>query len=180
MGQKLTARVLFIGLDGAGKTSLVNCLEKGPSEFVAQPTVGFLSAEIQRGNVIFAITDTAGGATVRDLWRHYFEQTDAIVWVVDASNPERFNESKNALNAALRDAAMPRECPFLIAANKSDQPGCQNAEAIKTALNLASALNGRSYQVFATSSRNGEGVDPGFTWLRQEIKILFKKRKNSS
>lgn len=69
------------------------------------------------------IYDVSGGEKVRDLWKHYYEDALAIVWVVDASDPETFAESRAALEAALKDPQLKPDTPVLVAANKAGKPG---------------------------------------------------------
>jgi len=79
MGQTISAKILFIGLDGSGKTSLLLFLKQGANDIVPKPTVGFEVKEVKYKGVDMSIYDVAGGAKVRDLWRHYYADAEAIV-----------------------------------------------------------------------------------------------------
>ena len=119
MGASVSAKCLFIGLDGCGKTSFLKFLEEGPHTDDPKPSVGFdtkgkplwssfsqLLTDVKYKGVTFTIYDVAGGEKVRDLWKHYYEDTDAVVWIVDSTAPDRFSESKQALELALKDPNM--------------------------------------------------------------------------
>lgn len=180
MGNVISAKLLFIGLDGAGKTSLLTFLEQGPNDVVPKPSVGFDTRDVKYKGVNFSIYDVAGGQKVRDLWKHYYSEMDAVVWIVDASDPERFAESKAALQTALKDAAMKRDCPILVAANKCDAAGSKSEDEIKQALDLDNLLKGRTWTVKRTNAKKGDGIYDGFKWLSSEIKIAYKKNKKAS
>lgn len=59
---------------------------------------------------------------LRPLWRHYFQNTDGLVFVIDSSDSTRFAEAKTELTSILTDDQM-RGVPFVILANKQDLPG---------------------------------------------------------
>jgi len=177
MGSSLSAKILFIGLDGAGKTSLLTFLKEGPNDIAPKPSVGFETKEVKYKGVVMSIFDVAGASTVRDLWKHYYGEVDAVVWVIDSADQGRFEESKNALTTALKDASMSRTCPMLIAANKCDVNGAKGEDEIKRALELEALLKGRVWAIKKTNSKGGEGIPDSFKWLSAEIKADFKKKK---
>jgi len=178
MGSSLSAKVLFIGLDGAGKTSLLTFLKQGPNDVVPKPSVGFETKEVKYKGVVMSIFDVAGGAKVRELWKHYYPEIDAVVWVVDCAVQGRFAESKAALATALKDASMSRDCPMLIAANKSDISGAKSEEEVKKALDLESLLKGRVWAIKRTSSKGGDGISDAFKWLSAEVKADYKRKRS--
>lgn len=76
-------RVLMLGLDNAGKTSILMHLKQG--EFLdSVPTVGLNVEHISYRNLSMTFWDVGGQA--RSLWRHYFENTSALIFVVDISD----------------------------------------------------------------------------------------------
>jgi len=177
MGQTLSAKILFIGLDGSGKTSLLTFLKQGPNDIVPKPTVGFEVKEVKYKGVDMSIYDVAGGAKVRDLWRHYYADADAIVWVVDCADQGRLAESRQALATALKDASMKTDTPFLVAANKSDLQGAKSDEEVRKALELDTLLKNRSWVIKRINSKGGDGIPDSFKWLSSELKAYFKKMK---
>ncbi len=75
MGSSLSAKVLFLGLNGSGKTTVLKYMQDGPHNEEVKPSVGFNEYEIKYKNVKFNIFDVSGGEKLRDLWKHYYEGT---------------------------------------------------------------------------------------------------------
>jgi len=126
-----------------------------------------------------SIYDVAGGAKVRDLWRHYYADADALVWVVDCADQGRLAESKQALATALKDAAMKTDTPFLVACNKADLAGAKSDEEVRKALDLDTLLKNRPWVIKRINSKAGDGIPDSFKWISQEIKSYFKSHKKS-
>ena len=91
-------RVLVLGLDNAGKTTLVAALrgdaplDGGGGADIA-PTVGFRIDTLQLGAYQLHVWDVGGQRALRTYWRNYFEHTDGLVFVVDAADPARWPEA---------------------------------------------------------------------------------------
>jgi len=179
MGGHLSAKILFIGLDGAGKTSLLTFLKEGPNQIMPQPSIGFETKDVTYKRVKMSIFDVAGGPKVRDLWKHYYGDVDAVVWVVDSADQGRFQESRQAFSNALKDANMKRDCPILVVANKADIEGSKNEDDVKKALDLENLLKNRIWAINKVNSKGGEGISDSFTWLSAQIKADFKKKVRS-
>lgn len=101
------SRILLLGIDGAGKTSLLNKHENpGEAQEQVQPTDGFIVKDVKVKGVKLSVWDVAGKEATRSLWKHYYEQgiTHAIIWVVDSADTQaRLEESRAALTGALLD-----------------------------------------------------------------------------
>ena len=81
-----TGRVVFVGLDNAGKSSILHCLTEGKASQTSKPTIGYQQATIHRSKMELQIWDVGGDAKGRDLWRHYVKNAHAVVFVIDASD----------------------------------------------------------------------------------------------
>lgn len=116
---KKNAKIIFVGLDEAGKTSLMSVLKFGTvSQF--DPTSHAHAEKLEIGNLKVNSVDLGGHKTMRKVWRDYFLKIDAIVYLVDAANAKRFNESKEEFFKVLETPDLPK-VPILLLGNKIDK-----------------------------------------------------------
>eukprot|EP01012_Entosiphon_sulcatum_P048319 TRINITY_DN6680_c0_g1_i1.p1 TRINITY_DN6680_c0_g1~~TRINITY_DN6680_c0_g1_i1.p1 ORF type:complete len:252 (-),score=29.97 TRINITY_DN6680_c0_g1_i1:121-876(-) len=129
---------LIAGLDDAGKTTLLYLLVTGK---VVQPvkTIGFNCETIVVNNFTLHTYDVGGDPRVRPLWRHYVNsRISSLIFVVDASRPDRFTEARDTLQTLLSYAKAERlgNIPVLVFANKQDLPGACCGEIVAASLEL--------------------------------------------
>ncbi|KAJ6858659.1 hypothetical protein NC652_041069 [Populus alba x Populus x berolinensis] len=86
-------RVVMLGLDAAGKTTILYKLHIG-EVLSTVPTIGFNVEKVQYKNVVFTVWDVGGQEKLRPLWRHYFNNTDGLIYVVDSLDRERIGRAK--------------------------------------------------------------------------------------
>ena len=116
IGPKIEMRVVTLGLDGSGKTSILFKLKQ--NEFVqCIPTIGFNVESLEYKNVKFTIWDVGGQPKLRPLWKHYYLNTQAVVFVIDSSNPERLDEAQNELVKLIAEKEL-KDAFILILLNK--------------------------------------------------------------
>eukprot|EP01155_Anaeramoeba_flamelloides_P039106 Anaeramoba_flamelloidesc31301_g1_i1.p2 GENE.c31301_g1_i1~~c31301_g1_i1.p2 ORF type:complete len:128 (+),score=1.65 c31301_g1_i1:678-1061(+) len=101
------------------------------------PTIGFNVETIEHGNDRFTIWDVCAGLRIRPLWRHYYSNTQAIIWVIDTHDTyrERINESYEWLMTVINDDQI-KMLPLLVFANKIDLPNSMSKETIIHELQL--------------------------------------------
>ena len=122
---KKQMRILMVGLDAAGKTTILHKLKLG--EIVTTiPTIGFNVETVEYKNICFKVWDVGGQDKIRPLWRHYFQNTQGLIFVVDSNDRERIQEGTEELQKMLQEDEL-RDAVLLLFANKQDLP---NAMAI--------------------------------------------------
>jgi small GTP-binding protein len=133
-----------------------------------QPTVGFNVETIKYKNIEFTAWDIGGQDRLRSLWSYYFHNTDALIWVLDANDAERYQESANELQKLMRHPELERSS-LLVYANKTDLPGARSVSEIADALGLSS-IRGREWYIQSTSAITGEGLYEGLEWVAKSLK----------
>ncbi|KAL4646470.1 ADP-ribosylation factor 1 [Arapaima gigas] len=133
---KKEMRILMVGLDAAGKTTILYKLKLG--EIVTTiPTIGFNVETVEYKNISFTVWDVGGQDKIRPLWRHYFQNTQGLIFVVDSNDRERVNEAREELMRMLAEDEL-RDAVLLVFANKQDLPNAMNAAEITDKLGLHS------------------------------------------
>merc|ERR1719169_175712 len=133
------ARILMVGLDAAGKTTVLYKLKLG--EVVTTiPTIGFNVEEVEYKNISFTVWDIGGQDKIRKLWRYYYQGTNGAIFVVDSSDRDRIEDARQELFRMLNDDEM-RDAVLLVFANKQDLPGAMDASEVAEKLGLHGLRN---------------------------------------
>merc|ERR1711861_23734 len=133
---KKDCRILMVGLDAAGKTTILYKLKLG--EIVTTiPTIGFNVETVEYKNISFTVWDVGGQDKIRPLWRHYYQNTQGVIFVVDSNDRDRVGEARDELHRMLNEDEL-REAMLLVFANKQDLPNAMNAAEITDKLGLHS------------------------------------------
>ena len=144
----------FPGLDAAGKTTILYKLKLG--EIVTTiPTIGFNVETVEYKNISFTVWDVGGQDKIRPLWRHYFQNTEGLIFVVDSNDRERIAEARDELNRMLAEDEL-REAVLLVFANKQDLPHAMNPAEITDKLGLHNMRN-RNWYIQVKIPRAGLG-----------------------
>ncbi|KAJ9438805.1 ADP-ribosylation factor [Diplonema papillatum] len=139
---KQKARVLMLGLDASGKTTVLYKLKLG--EVVTTiPTIGFNVENVKFNNLDMNIWDVGGQDKLRPLWRHYFTGIDALIFVVDSNDRERVSLASEELQKVLCEV---EDACVLVFANKQDLPHAMSPAEITDKMNLQS-LRGREWYI---------------------------------
>ena len=167
---KKEIRILILGLDNAGKTTLLYRLKIG--EVVTTiPTIGFNVESVTYKNLNFNVWDLGGQTSIRPYWRCYYANTAAVVFVIDSTDIDRLETAAGELRAMLDEEEL-RDSALLVFANKQDQPGAKGAGDISEALRLGE-LKDRNWSIMAASAIDGRGVNEGMDWLVVSTELLF-------
>merc|ERR1712004_334480 len=105
------ARIIMLGLDNAGKTT------------------------VQYRHINFTVWDVGGQTKIRPLWQHYFENSDAVIFVVDSQDRGRLEEAKEELDGVLNDDRL-RNATLLVFNNKQDMPNAATTTEVTEKLGL--------------------------------------------
>ncbi|XP_027447056.1 ADP-ribosylation factor-like protein 11 [Zalophus californianus] len=167
-GHKAEAQVVMIGLDSAGKTTLLYKL-KGYQLVETLPTVGFNVEPLRvPGHVSLTIWDVGGQTQLRANWKDYLEGTDVLVYVLDSTDEVRLPEAVAELVEVLNDPHM-ASVPFLVLANKQEAPDALPLLGIRDRLGLE-RFQDRSWELRACSALTGAGLPEALQSLRRLLK----------
>ncbi len=162
---KKEARILMLGLDAAGKTTIVYKLKLG-EVLNSVPTIGFNVETVEFKNIKFNVWDVGGQDKIRVLWRHYYAGTDALIFVVDSSDRNRIGLAKQELHKMLEEEEL-KDAILLVFANKQDLSVMSVAE-VSDKLDLQN-VKGREWYCQGTSAMSGMGLYEGLNWLTKKL-----------
>lgn len=163
---KREMRILMVGLDAAGKTTILYKLKLG--EVVTTiPTIGFNVETVEFKNISFTVWDVGGQDKIRPLWRHYFSNTHGIIFVVDSNDRERIVDAKEELHRMLGEDEL-RDAVLLVFANKQDLPNAMSVPEITDKLMLYS-IRHRHWYIQSACATAGDGLFEGLDWLSNTL-----------
>uniref|UniRef100_A0A8D0GCY4 ADP-ribosylation factor n=1 Tax=Sphenodon punctatus TaxID=8508 RepID=A0A8D0GCY4_SPHPU len=163
---KKERRILMVGLDAAGKTTILYKLKLG--EIVTTiPTIVSNVEMVEYTNISFTVWDVGVQDKIRPLWHHYFQNIQGLTFLVDSNDRERVNEAQEALTSMLaedefRDAV-------LVFVKKQGLPNAMNATEITDKLGMHSLWQ-RSWYIQVTCGTSGDGLYEGLAWLSNQLK----------
>ena len=167
---KKDVRILMIGLDAAGKTSILYQMKM--AELVKTiPTIGFNVEQLDYKGLRFTIWDVGGQDKIRILWKHYYQNSDGIIFVIDSNDKERFEKVRETLLLCLNEEEL-KEAALLIFANKQDLNGDVSPNELTKILEMEKIHN-RKWLVQGSSAVKGQGLKEGLDWLAN---ALLKKK----
>lgn len=161
-------RLLMLGLDNAGKSTILNKFNGEDIHSVA-PTLGFNIKTLEYASYKLNVWDVGGQTTIRSYWKNYYEATDGIVFVIDSADARRMELCKAELHALLKQEKL-AGASLLIFANKQDLPGALSQEDIAKVLDLTTiGETGRHWRIVGCSAWTGAGLIEGVDWIVTDI-----------
>ncbi|NXL64787.1 ARL11 protein, partial [Chordeiles acutipennis] len=168
--QKRDARVVMLGLDFAGKSTLLYKLKTGQAVETC-PTVGFNVESLQTPcHVSFTLWDVGGQGSLRASWPDYLEDTNTLIFVLDSTDTARLPEAAAALEEALSHPSM-AGVPVLLLANKQDMPGALAPAELGERLQQG-RLAGQRWVLRGCSAHTGQGLQEALAILGELLQGL--------
>jgi len=169
---KKDVRILMVGLDAAGKTTILYKLKLG--EIVTTiPTIGFNVETVEYKNISFTVWDVGGQDKIRPLWRHYYQNTQGLIFVVDSNDRDRIEDAREELTKILNEDEM-RDAVLLAFANKQDLPNAMTAAEVTEKLGLHNMRN-RQWFIQSACATTGDGLYEGLDWMSRTLSAKPKK-----
>nr|XP_039265265.1 ADP-ribosylation factor-like [Styela clava] len=169
------ARILMLGIDGAGKTTTLYKLKL--NEVVTTiPTIGFNVETVSPcKGLTFTVWDVGGQTKIRPLWRHYYQNSDGLIYVIDSNDAERFGESREELGAILESEEM-KGVPVLVLANKQDLPHAEPLDKMVESLGLRNLK--QEWHIQACCAVTGDGIIEGMHKFTELVKRFKRSRQH--
>ena len=154
----------MLGLDAAGKTTILYQLRLKNRDMVS--TIPTIIENLLVDNISITCWGLGGSEKIRILWKDYFVNAQAVIFVVDSNDRDRIEDAEEQLNKLLNEEWLYKK-PFLIFANKQDLNSYTPGE-IADKLKL-SQIRDRKWMIQGCSSINGFGLSEGFEWLVKNV-----------
>ncbi|EET00484.1 ADP-ribosylation factor(Arf)/Arf-like (Arl) small GTPase [Giardia duodenalis] len=168
------ARVVMVGLDAAGKTTILHQMAYGMTVETI-PTMGFTLQTVKKGKLELDVWDIGGQSEFRNIWVHYYVDKHAAIFVVDAADHSkaRMEEARIALEGVLTAPEL-AGVPVLVLANKQDIDGAMSGDTVANMLNLQNVKD-HEIKVVETVGTTGKGLDDALKWLSAAVERYWKK-----
>ncbi|EDL01263.1 ADP-ribosylation factor-like protein 14 [Mus musculus] len=175
--QSKQAHILLLGLDSAGKSTLLYRL-KFAETLSTIPTIGFNVEMVQlQSSLTLTVWDVGGQEKMRTVWDCYCENAQGLMYVVDCSEgKKRLEDSRKEFKHILKNEHI-KNTPVVILANKQDLPGALSAEDITRMFKVKKLCSNRNWYVQPCCAVTGEGLDDGFRKLTEFLKSYRRTRE---
>jgi ADP-ribosylation factor 1/2 len=161
-------RLLMLGLDAAGKTTLLYRLKLGEIQHTI-PTIGFNVETVEYKNLKFTVWDVGGQSKLRPLWRHYYTGTQALIFVLDSNDTDndRVELAKEELHRLMQNDEL-RDALLLVFVNKQDLPRAMSVSEVAERLELHRFRKNLWYAQ-GCCAQSGHGLYEGLDWLGKAL-----------
>eukprot|EP00656_Telonema_subtile_P011869 TRINITY_DN15922_c0_g1_i1.p1 TRINITY_DN15922_c0_g1~~TRINITY_DN15922_c0_g1_i1.p1 ORF type:complete len:198 (-),score=31.84 TRINITY_DN15922_c0_g1_i1:34-627(-) len=174
MFKRTQYQVLLVGLDNAGKSTFLEQIKRLYSEAPVTPlekippTVGLNIGQLQFENSNILVWDLGGQRVLRSIWEKYSGSAHAIIYMLDASDRDRFLEAREAFGALLGRADT-QGAAVLVLANKYDLADVALPDEIQETLQLIELHETCVCRLQPVSALTGEGLELAMKWLHDTL-----------
>lgn len=161
---------LVLGLDGAGKSSIIHAMSTNTTRSSSAPTHGFNTAQILSQGLRIELLEVGGSQNLRTYWNQYLKKTHIMVFVVDSTDDIRLQLARRELHRLLEEAP---QLPLLVLANKQDCKSALTISDISSELSLHRIQLLREVTVLGTSAVH-DGY--GSSTTLQTVRAMLEER----
>lgn len=133
------------------------------------PTVGLNVAKLKVNGEKLLVWDLGGVKSLRSIWERYINEAEILIWVIDSSDPSKFDDSKQTLKQLLKHEHL-KQMPLLVYANKQDLSNAIDPVKVSLTLDLLMEAEIRPQCIQPCSTQTGQGIQQGFEWLLSCLK----------
>lgn len=181
LAKNYKGKIIWLGLDNAGKTTIIRRLTSGIFESKLSRTMGLnvdeFTFKFESDESLELMSWDLGGQTYfrTSLWKAYMEDAHGIVFVIDASDTNRLDEAGRELWRYVLDlpSESMKNVPILILANKQDLSGAVNPTLLAKSLNLHKVTH-NSFTLIPVSAETGLNLQKALNWLVDHILISIR------
>ncbi|KAK9455658.1 P-loop containing nucleoside triphosphate hydrolase protein [Dipodascopsis uninucleata] len=155
--------VTLLGLQNAGKTSLLRVLCGGSFAADSIPTIGFSMKKVKKGRVTLKCWDLGGQPRFRSMWERYCKGVNAILFIVDSADPAALSIARMEFEALISKPSL-EGIPVLVLGNKNDLSEAYDVDSIIDIMNLK-AVDDREVSCYSISAKHSTNVDAVMSWL---------------
>jgi small GTP-binding protein len=163
--EKKQVRILMVGLDAAGKTTIMYKLKMNETVKTI-PTIGFNVETMEYKKLKMVMWDVGGQNKIMELWKHYYEGTDALIYVIDSSDTERLELNYETIHNIVQDPDLEKAC-LLIYANKQDLKQALSPSELVEKLQLQKLK--MKWNIQGASAVSGQGLTEGLDWVAETL-----------
>ncbi|KAF8362343.1 hypothetical protein PRIPAC_89266 [Pristionchus pacificus] len=167
LGLLKDVRIVMLGPESAGKTSILNRLLRGTFDEKIPPTHGMNVETVAHKDLRLCIWDFGRKIVAPSDWHHYLRNTQTLIFVVDSTDPSMFEQACSELLMVLEDALL-NVVPLLVLSTKCDVEGASSLMEVSNALKL-STIEARDHSILSTSALTGEGLNEALEWIEKRL-----------
>ncbi|KAG8578877.1 hypothetical protein GDO81_010649 [Engystomops pustulosus] len=169
----LDRQILVLGLDGAGKSSIIHAISTNTTRSSSPPTHGFNTAQILSQGLRIELLEVGGSQNLRTYWSQYLKKTHIMVFVVDSTDDIRLQLARHELHRLLEEAP---QLPLMVLANKQDCGSALSISDIHSELSLHRIEGLREVTLLGTSAvHDGYGSSTSLQTVRSMLEERLHK-----